>query len=536
MGTSRGMVSFVLHAHLPWVRAPLPGTLEERWFFEAMAEVYVPLLALLRSRSARGVATPVTVSLSPTLGAMMGDRLLATRFGLWLTEVDALLVRGLARFARDGALVAALEHHRAALEAVRAMWSPVQTGFVRALSDALRDAGAERWTTAYAHPYLPALWPESQWLAAHAVTEGLRVHAAQCGSPAAGLWLPECGWNPGLDPLLAASGVTRTVLESHAVLGASPRPRYATARPVVTPAGLVVLPRDPVTARAVWDRSVGYPGHPVYREFHRDFGAMLAIDDRGAFQGADGRALPTGVKPFAITDRAAGDKAVYVPEAARMQALRDADDFVQRCAQTLTFCAGRMSSVPPVLVAAFDAELFGHWWAEGLMWLDAALDGLVAAGIVPVTAGEATGAEGAALETVVPTASSWGEGGHGEVWLGGEGASLAQEVAQAARRVEALKNQHPEAPGTRRATRELLGMAASDWAFMLHGGGMAHYARERFARHRAAVYGFAHAVRSGHPVWSRTEPDFPCDDPPFVDDAPEAPPTIPRIPSEHLPS
>ncbi len=513
-------MALVLHAHLPWVRGAMPDTLEERWFFEAMAEVYVPLLGLLRSRTARGAPTSITVSLSPTLGAMMGDRVLAGRFVRWLDDCEALGARGREALRSQPGLVAALGHHQASLGRVRALWEPVQTGFAAALAEALAAAGSERWSTAYAHPYLPALLPRSRWLAALAVTEGLRAHTAQCGSPPAGLWLPECGWEPGMDALLAEAGVTRTVLEAHALLGAAPRPRFATARPVQTPRGLRVLPRDPVTARAVWDRTVGYPGHPVYREYHRDLGALLQGRDLGPFQDPRGGNLPTGFKPFAITDRGGGEKVPYDPGAALGQAARDAADFVATCAQTVGLCAGRMGDQIPVLVAAFDAELFGHWWAEGLAWLEAALDGLEAAGIAAVTGAGAVAGE---LETVVPAASSWGEGGHGAVWLTGEGAALAGEVDQAAEAVAALRAEHPEAVGTLRATRELLGMAASDWAFMLHGGGMAHYARGRFARHRAAVYGLAHAVRSGHPAWSLPTPDTLLSDPPFVDDAPAGP-------------
>jgi len=521
----RGAVAFVLHAHLPWVRAALPGTLEERWFFEAMAEVYVPLWRLLQARAARGAPTPLTLSVSPTLGAMMADATLARRFRQWLAEVDAVIARGMGHLRADALRYAALERQRKAMRAVEAAWSPVGEGFVRALGSALDDAGAERWTTAYAHPYLPALLPRARWLAAHAVTEGLRAHGAQFGSAAKGLWLPECGWDPALDALLVGAGVRRTVLESHAVLGATPRPRFATARPVETPAGLGVLPRDPVTARAVWDRTVGYPGHPAYREYHRDLGALLPVSLAGPFGDGGGGWLPTGVKPFAITDRHGGAKAPYDAEAAEAQARRDAGDFVARCEAVVRLCAGRMAGARPVMVAAFDAELFGHWWAEGLVWLDAVLDGLAAAGLEAVTAADAASGP---REVVTPAASSWGEGGHGSVWLTGEGAAMARAVEAAAELVAGLRDRAPEDVATRRATRELLGMAASDWAFMLHGGGMAHYARERFARHRAAVYDFARGARPARAARSAAEPEDPLDDPPFVDEA--AAPTGPPSP------
>ena len=44
----KGYVSFVLHAHLPFVHHPeSEDYLEEQWLFEAMSETYIPLLLRL---------------------------------------------------------------------------------------------------------------------------------------------------------------------------------------------------------------------------------------------------------------------------------------------------------------------------------------------------------------------------------------------------------------------------------------------------------------------------------------------------------
>ena len=41
----KGYLSFVLHAHLPYVRHPESEEyIEERWLFEAISETYIPLL------------------------------------------------------------------------------------------------------------------------------------------------------------------------------------------------------------------------------------------------------------------------------------------------------------------------------------------------------------------------------------------------------------------------------------------------------------------------------------------------------------
>ena len=82
----------VLHAHLPFVRHPEhPRFLEEDWLFEAIFEVYLPLLDLLGRLGADRVPTPVTISISPTLAAMLDDPLLRRRFLLWLDGRERFL-------------------------------------------------------------------------------------------------------------------------------------------------------------------------------------------------------------------------------------------------------------------------------------------------------------------------------------------------------------------------------------------------------------------------------------------------------------
>jgi hypothetical protein len=40
----------------------------------------------------------------------------------------------------------------------------------------------------------------------------------------------------------------------------------------VAAGGVAVFGRDPESSREIWSRAHGYPGHPAYREYHRDIG------------------------------------------------------------------------------------------------------------------------------------------------------------------------------------------------------------------------------------------------------------------------
>src|SRR5438094_2694321 len=76
----RGYLLLVLHAHLPYVRHPeYDRFLEERWFFEAVTETYIPLIKFFDRLRAEGRPFKVTLSISPPLANMMEDPLLRQR-------------------------------------------------------------------------------------------------------------------------------------------------------------------------------------------------------------------------------------------------------------------------------------------------------------------------------------------------------------------------------------------------------------------------------------------------------------------------
>src|SRR5262249_31600558 len=77
---AKGYLLLVLHAHLPYVRHPeYDRFLEERWFFEAVTETYVPLVKFFDTLKAEKKDFKVTLSISPTLATMMEDPLLRQR-------------------------------------------------------------------------------------------------------------------------------------------------------------------------------------------------------------------------------------------------------------------------------------------------------------------------------------------------------------------------------------------------------------------------------------------------------------------------
>src|SRR5215467_536161 len=84
-----GHLALILHGHLPFVRHPEhKHFLEEDWFFEAITESYVPLVRMMRRLVDDRVPFKLTMSITPTLCAMLQDKLLCERY---LRHLDSLI-------------------------------------------------------------------------------------------------------------------------------------------------------------------------------------------------------------------------------------------------------------------------------------------------------------------------------------------------------------------------------------------------------------------------------------------------------------
>ncbi|HZE13131.1 MAG TPA: DUF1957 domain-containing protein, partial [Chthoniobacterales bacterium] len=95
---STGYLALVLHAHLPFVRHPEhEDFLEEDWFFEAITESYIPLLAMMERLVADQVPFRLTMTVTATLCAMLQDQLLRERYVRYLDRSVALAEREIER-------------------------------------------------------------------------------------------------------------------------------------------------------------------------------------------------------------------------------------------------------------------------------------------------------------------------------------------------------------------------------------------------------------------------------------------------------
>ena len=482
-----GYFALVLHAHLPFVRHPEHERfLEESWLYEAITEGYLPLLELLEGWQRDRLNARVTVCLSPTLCAMLLDPLLQARYERRLSSLIELTDREVLRLHWDRPIQALAERYSGRFRGLRRRWLACGRNLVGAFRRLQDEGRIEILTSAATHALLPLLAEPPAALRAQVLVA--RDHYRSCfGRDPAGFWLPECAYAPEVEDALSQAGVRWFILDTHGLLNATPRPRYGAFAPVVTPIGLAAFARDLDSARQVWSRREGYPGDPRFRDFYRDIGFDLDLDYVEPYLPSPQRRGFTGIKYYAITS-ARGEKTLYDPEAAQTAVGEHALHFLRAQLRQLARLEPAMDR-PPIVVAPYDAELFGHWWHEGPAFLDAFVRAALADQpafnfITPTDYLRRHSTN----QVARPSPSSWGDQGYLGVWLNEKNEWIQPHLRAAADRMIELAQLYPRADeltarALRQAARELLLAQASDWLFILHTGTGADYARQRVETH-----------------------------------------------------
>jgi 1,4-alpha-glucan branching enzyme len=501
---SKSHLALILHAHLPFVRHPEhEHFLEEDWFFEAITESYIPLLQTMQRLVNDGVPFKLTMSITPTLTAMLQDELLRQRY---LQHVDLLIdlaAREQQRNRKDARLKELADFYFALFSETRQFFRDGCKCDLLAPFRQLRRAGVlEIIASAATHGLLPLLEQQSYEGARAQVLIGCDEYVNLWSEEPKGFWLPECAYAPDLDCNLQEANIRWFVLDAHGLLFGNPQPRRAIFAPCYTRAGPAAFARDRNSSRQVWSAREGYPGDPAYREFYRDVGFDLPLEHLGPV--GSGMRRFSGLKYHRITGRGA-EKELYDRAAAERRAETHAAHFLEQRRAEL-----RRLSQPDaeaIVVIPFDAELFGHWWFEGPLFLER---------FIRKTASEqddfclTTPTEHLAAhptqQIIEPARSTWGENGDLSVWINPVNAWIyphlhgaARRMTEVARRFSAIVGRARRLPNAKTAdgapvlqcadrvlqqlARELLLSQSSDWAFLMKTATAREYATKRTLDH-----------------------------------------------------
>ena len=496
----KGYLAIIFHAHLPFVRHPEhQDSLEENWFYEAVTEVYIPLLLVLENLVEEAVDFRLTFSFTPTLISMLLDPFLQSRYLRRIERLIALAEKEIERTARQPDIhrLARLYHQRF-LSLRDAFLNRYDRNLVKAFRRFQELGKIEILGSAATHAYLPLLSVNPSAVQAQ-IRTGIEYYEQVFGRRPKGFWLPECGYFPGVDRMLREQGIRFTILETHGVTRAEPRPKWGVYAPIYCPSGLAAFGRDPESSRQVWSSVEGYPGDFDYREFYRDIAYDLDIDYLRPYVHPDGIRFDTGLKYYRITGKT-DHKEPYVPEWAESKAETHAGNFIFNRQKQVEYLASGMDR-KPLIVAPYDAELFGHWWYEGPAWVNHLVRKMARdqGSLRLITLSEYL-EEYPLNQVATPAVSSWGYEGFNDVWLNGRNDWIYRHLHRAADLMEKLQGQSPPGRLTLRALaqakRELFLAQASDWAFMIHSGAMAEYATRRTKRHLLRFYRLSEQIQN----------------------------------------
>ncbi|NOY09088.1 MAG: DUF1957 domain-containing protein [Spirochaetes bacterium] len=485
-----GYLAIILNAHLPYIRHPeLKTSVEESWLFEAVLDTYLPLLNVLEKLKKEGLPVTITLSVSPSLVEMLVDPLLNERFLRYTENKIKLTEKELERTKNNSELFKLASMY---LKETKASYAEYKDRYKRnilnPLSDLEQSGLVEIITTSATHAFLPLL-NVVEGAVRGQIHFAVQSHEKHFGVKPEGMWLPECGYSEGMEYILEENGINYFFLDSHGLLFGDRKPKYGVYAPVKCRNGVSVFGRDAASAKAVWSNSEGYPADPVYRDFYQDIGYNLPFEYLKPYLYVEHERGNTGIKYF--SKHSGGERNIYKPEAARKKVLEHSENFIYRRLKQLNEISQYMDR-PPLIVCPYDAELFGHWWYEGISWLENVLRKAAEGNGIKLISPSEYLKHYPENQIVAPSFSSWGNKGYSEVWLEKRNDWIYRHLHRITERMCKLAGRYPNAAGVKKralnqAAREVLLAQSSDWAFMMKMGTDTAYALRRIKEH---IYNF----------------------------------------------
>ncbi len=527
MENLKGYFSLVLHGHIPYVVSHGKWPHGTDWLSEAVAECYLPILKVLRELEEEKVYTRITMGLTPILSEQLADPVFHDEVSSYMRmKIDAAKDdykyftsagdKHMTGLAEDW-----IKFYSEGLDEFENMYDrKILPGF-----KSFQDKGAlDLITCGATHGYFPLLGQDASINLQ--VKTAVETHKKHFGKAPTGIWLPECAYRPayswkhpvgelnnnepvlrhGVEEFLIENGIKYTFIDSHLLKGGEAIGAYAdrfeglkllieqskksykphdlkdlspynlhrlqSARNDET---LTLFTRDPKTGVQVWSGDHGYPGDGWYMDFHK-------------------KRFPGGLRYWRVTSAKCGlgDKEVYSSEEIDRRLDENAHHYVDLIHKEILEFNDK-SGNNAVLTAPYDAELFGHWWFEGVRFIKKIYQKLNGSEyVLPATAAEAIKTTPAEISVTIPE-GSWGEDGHHYIWLNEQTSWTWEEIYKDEIAVmelvkKALDNESDEIKElVTQLLRELLLEQSSDWQFLISTFSARDYAEMRLGHHHNEI-------------------------------------------------
>ncbi|MDH4156885.1 MAG: DUF1957 domain-containing protein [candidate division Zixibacteria bacterium] len=524
---SQGYFAFVLHSHLPYVLSHGRWPHGTDWLCEAAAETYLPILRILNELVEEGCKPKLTIGLSPVLCEQLADNSFKEEFVVYLNQKTRAAEHDSEEFYKYGQENMLANAHmwekfyNLNLEHFNNIGHDILFEF-RKLQD---DGYLEIMTCGATHGYYPLLSrDESLQAQTKMAVKNYRKHF---GRPPRGLWLPECAYRPryewtppvpirgrqspymrkGVDEFLSENGLDFFVIDSVLLKGGksigvyidrfealrllwgqfeksyvqrdeekekTPREVYLVSSAPEGKKPTAIFTRDPETGLLVWSGEHGYPGDGNYLDFHK-------------------KRFPGGHRYWEVTSAKSdlADKMEYHREWAMARLPENCSHFSSKVEEILS-AYYQDSRKEGVLVAPYDAELFGHWWFEGPLFLKQVLKNICQSDKVELTSLAEHYDRSQPTKIVSIPEGSWGQGNHHYIWLNEHCEWTWKHIYESEAKMHELAAHWWENRGSidgalvdilKQAARELMLMSASDWQFLISTFAARDYAELRLSEH-----------------------------------------------------
>ena len=486
-----GFLSIVLHAHLPYVRHPeYEEFLEEDWLYEAITETYIPILKMFDNLKNDNIDFNITMTISGTLANMLNDPLLQNRYIKHLDKMIEFCQLELNRLKEYP------DMHKVALHNYK-LYNGSKEYYTRYSGNLLgrfkyyQDLGnLEIIPVTATHGMLPMMKDIPNAVRAQ-VRMAKMDYMKHFGREPKGIWLAECAYYNGQDSYLKEEGIRYFLVDAHGILNSNPRPIYGVYSSVYTKNGIAAFARDIESSEQVWSSEVGYPGDGDYREFHKDVAYELDYDYVKPYLHSDGIRRNMGIKYHAITDKNGTYKKVYDPDVARNKAIGHAYNFVFNRSKQLEYLSSKMKYRKPIIVSPYDAELYGHWWYEGPIFLEYIFRAIKESNFSSITPSKYLDIY-KVNQIVDLSMSSWGANGYFDVWVDGSNDYIYRHLHKAAEKMIEISKIETENPlmirALNQASRELLMAQTSCWPFIMFTKTMVGYAQKKVSDHTYRLF------------------------------------------------
>ena len=512
--------SLVLHAHMPWVLEHGYWPHGEVWLLEAAVHVYVPILQMLERCSSSQETTEnhlFSIGLTPVLLLQLThpDFPQKCRDFLHSRIEQAMNLREetieLAEFW--------LGKYRESLAYVES----IQYDIVGRFRHFAENDWIEILTSSATHGFSPLFIDDRTF--ALQVEKGIAISRKILGYTPTGFWLPECAFLPqsyrespvdgrsvfrrGMDRILEEHGIShffvesvalentksegKIVVENHKEVFLKTSWQEAEDNPsawktvvepkrVSTTGGMSQIhafARHPELCAQVWAADGGYPGDGRYLEFHKKHGDL---------------------KLWAVTSRSTslGEKEAYNPMLAKQATKEHAQHFAHLIEKKLTEVALESENNRHITLC-FDAELFGHWWFEGVDFLENLLQIVQQKQDIMLCSPKNVVEQCPSTKVVWIPECTWGAKANHSVWLHDGVRWMWKVLHSIEERFWAIQSEIHSVVSASTKKRnaknsllrelflrlewEMLLVQASDWIFVITTKGAVDYGHRRFCLH-----------------------------------------------------